>query len=221
MVGIKLAGTAVAIMLLSATSFAQDFTFVGNLQADGSDIDVGYYANPVFADINNDGNLNLYVTNNSGMINVFIKNGNTFTATDNLQADGVDINTSRVPAFADIDDDGDLDLYVGNQYGNISVFTNDEGVFTDAGNLQVDDTDIDVGYWASPVFADIDDDGDLDLFVNESYTQYSVKFYAAILPKEESLPILEICKQKEKILILIMQVQYLQILMEMETLIYM
>ncbi len=38
-VGIKIAGTAIAIMLLSATSFAQDFTQLPNLTAPSLDID--------------------------------------------------------------------------------------------------------------------------------------------------------------------------------------
>jgi len=70
------------------------------------------------------------------------------------------------PCFADLDADGDLDLLVGTGEGTVYYYRNDG----DSANPQmtyVTDNyfNIDVGEDASPELADIDGDGDLDLFV--------------------------------------------------------
>ncbi|NQX97775.1 MAG: VCBS repeat-containing protein, partial [Flavobacteriales bacterium] len=88
----------------------------------------------------------------------------------------IDVGTFSDPTFADIDGDGDLDLYVGEYNGAIKVFTNNgSGVFTAAADLQAGGTAIDVGGYSAPTFADIDGDGDLDLYVGEYYG--SIEFF--------------------------------------------
>ena len=85
--------------------------------------------------------------------------------------------------FVDIDNDGDDDLFVGKADGRIAFFIN-QGDFSDPlFKLQTEDfvvihegldkqnnptlleTVLDVGNNAAPEFADIDDDGDFDLFI--------------------------------------------------------
>ncbi len=72
-----------------------------------------------------------------------------------------------VPTLADIDGDGDLDAFVGNGYGN-TVFYRNTGTSA-APSFTVEATNpfglTDVGNSATPTFADIDADGDLDAFV--------------------------------------------------------
>jgi hypothetical protein len=70
------------------------------------------------------------------------------------------------PCFGDLDGDGDLDLLVGTGDGNIYYYRND-GDSTNPQMTYVTDNyfGIDVGLDASPELADIDADGDLDLFV--------------------------------------------------------
>ncbi len=170
-IGIKLAGSALALMLISATSFSQDFTSLGNLTFT-EDISVQYRTSPVFADIDKDGDLDLFVGNKAGFVQVFTNDGSgNFSGAVNLQADAVDIDVGEysTPTFADIDGDDDLDLYVGNKSVTVKVFTNDgSGNFSAAGNLQADGADLNGGAYSAPEFADLDGDDDLDLYVGSN-----------------------------------------------------
>jgi len=73
------------------------------------------------------------------------------------------------PCFADLDGDGDLDLLVGAGDGTLSYYRND-GTPQNAAMTLVSSSylNLDVQFDASPELADIDSDGDLDLFVGRS-----------------------------------------------------
>ena len=155
---------------------AGKFTSSGKLEADGSNIYVGFDSSPAFADTDGDGDLDLYVGDDHGFINVFTNDAGTFTVSGRLMAGGsdIDVGIDSSPAFADLDGDGDLDLYVGDKYGFINVYRNDGGSFVKKGKLQADGSEIDVGAHSSPVFADLDGDGDLDLYVGNNDGTISV-----------------------------------------------
>jgi len=72
------------------------------------------------------------------------------------------------PVFCDIDADCDYDLFIGNGNGQIYFYRNDGDSanynFTYITNIY---NSIDVGEKASPEFADIDGDGDYDLFIGK------------------------------------------------------
>jgi hypothetical protein len=73
-------------------------------------------------------------------------------------------------AFVDIDNDGDQDLFSGDFGGGLSYFVNNGGIFSPGENNPLDTNVVQVDYLSSPVFADIDGDGDMDAFVG-SYQQ--------------------------------------------------
>lgn len=134
----------------------------------------GAYGNsigPVFADFNNDGKLDLFVTNLahprdlafSDESQLFINDNDGYT--DTYRNSGVRYQeTYSDPAVSDIDNDGDLDLYITATYssGESHLYLNDgKGRFTDRtwlSGTRLTDT------WGS-AFSDFDNDGDMDLVV--------------------------------------------------------
>ena len=68
-----------------------------------------------------------------------------------------------VPALFDVDADSDLDIILGNIYGNLRLYKQDTpfSFSFELDNFQ----DISIGYYSAPYFFDIDLDDDLDLVV--------------------------------------------------------
>ncbi|WP_297324089.1 calcium-binding protein [Nitrosomonas sp.] len=135
--------------------------------------DVGSQASSAFADGDGDGDLDAFVGNLNGNILFF---RNTGTVNNPVFAAAVtnpfglsDVGFQASPSFIDGDGDGDGDAFVGNLDGNILFFRNtgtiNNPVFAAASINPLGLTD--VGANANPTFADLDGDGDLDVFVGE------------------------------------------------------
>ncbi|MFH1735505.1 MAG: T9SS type A sorting domain-containing protein, partial [bacterium] len=119
-----------------------------------------------------DGDGDLYVGEHDGYLNVFINEGgyppNFSCLTTAL--DSFDVGKHCAPHFWDIDLDGDLDLFMGNENGNIWHYRNDGDAANPDWTL-VTSTFIApllVDYHAIPFFADLDADGDDDLLVGHN-----------------------------------------------------
>jgi enediyne biosynthesis protein E4 len=115
-------------------------------------------------DVDGDGHVDLYFTTQMGSNELWRNLGNgKFENT--TAAAGVAL-TGRVgvsASFADIDNDGDLDLYVTTVRMGNALFENDgKGRFTDISKAAGVDY---VGHSSSAVFLDYDRDGLLDLFL--------------------------------------------------------
>ena len=127
---------------------------------------LGYSETAAFGDYNNDGLVDLYVTNSAGILKNFLyKNlgGNSMEAVAGISP-VTDLFSSRNVSWTDIDSDSDLDLYVTNENGEQeNLYRNDGGGVFEKLNGLVITTD---GFnTMSSSWGDIDNDGDLDLFL--------------------------------------------------------
>ncbi|MCP4698516.1 MAG: VCBS repeat-containing protein, partial [Gammaproteobacteria bacterium] len=141
-------------------------------------IDVGDDSDPVFVDIDNDGDQDVFIGESGGGVEYYENVGTPGDAAFEERAgalnplDGVDVGTNNAISFADIDADGDFDAFIGESTGFILYFEN-IGTAASAGFQEKSSVDnpfdrIDVGSYGVPAFVDIDNDGDLDAFVGEN-----------------------------------------------------
>ena len=70
-------------------------------------------------------------------------------------------------AWADYDNDDDLDMYVANDFGRDALLRNDGGKFTDVSR---ESGAFDPGYGMSASWGDLDGDGDLDIYVSDVHS---------------------------------------------------
>lgn len=118
-----------------------------------------------WGDVDNDGWVDLYVTNSSGMKrNLLFQNDGT-GALERVAAGALvlDARTSRSADWIDYDGDGDTDLFVTNEGTEKNhLFRNDNGTYVKI----TDNTIVEIGRNSTgSSWGDVDNDGDFDLFV--------------------------------------------------------
>jgi len=153
--------------LTTSGIFAQMFTKItsGPMVSDGGDSRAVNWI-----DYDNDGDVDLFVTNGpqQGESNFFYENNGdgTFTKIDTIVI-AQDGKASDGSSWGDIDNDGDLDLFVANWWGQPNLFylNNGDKTFTfQQGILMTTET----SYSETGSWGDYDNDGFLDLFICNS-----------------------------------------------------
>jgi hypothetical protein len=106
----------------------------------------------------------------NGGRNVLLRNEGGFSFRDVTSPTGLDQNNSRfsmAAAWEDFDNDGDLDVYVANDFGRNNLYRNDHGRFVDtAAAASVEDH----GSGMSVAWGDVDRDGRFDLYVGNMFS---------------------------------------------------
>jgi len=136
-------------------------TFTDVSRASGA-LNIDAAMGTIFFDMDGDGDLDLYMLNDGG-INVLYENVGEGKFSDISEGSGLNIHCSCMGVdFADMDHDGDWDIYISNYGVNFLFENNGDGTFTDKGNdFDVDDTGMGWGtFWF-----DYDNDGDQDIYL--------------------------------------------------------
>ncbi len=116
------------------------------------------------ADVNGDGRTDVYFTSQMGRSELWLNDGSgRFHDATSAAGVGLDGRVAVSASFADVDNDGDADLYVTTVRMGNALFTNDgKGRFTDVSKAAGVDY---VGHSSAAVFLDYDGDSRLDLFL--------------------------------------------------------
>lgn len=121
----------------------------------------------VFADVNGDGHLDLYVTDSTNPNTLYLGDGQGHFKDSSAEAGVDDRGFGQSACFADVDGDEDLDLFVANFGQSNALYINKgNGIFENAtltSGLANDDIDS-----FGCAFGDIDEDGILDVYVTNA-----------------------------------------------------
>ncbi|MCP4752041.1 MAG: VCBS repeat-containing protein [Proteobacteria bacterium] len=136
-------------------------------------INSGRNSVPLFADINLKRKFDLLVGTVEGMVWLYLNEGTRkkadFQAVAPQKVVEFGLETHAAPGLFDWDDDGDLDLLVGQKNGTLSLYLNKGDIFSPnwvftEQNFQL----IDIGGESSPYFVDINGDGEADMVIGSA-----------------------------------------------------
>lgn len=176
-----LGGAALFITMSSPSLDAQTFA-APVVKAYGMGVGALDVVCPSMGDLDGDGDYDMIVGHSYGAIQYQRNSGSATNPVFDAPLNGpfglVDTASWGFPHLVDIDNDGDLDLFSG-EYENPARFVYFENVGSPTNpNFAAPKVNpfnlVNVNYLSSPNFADIDGDGDLDLF---SINTFAIKYF--------------------------------------------
>ena len=126
----------------------------------------GSNSTPALADLDGDGDLDLFVGESSGELNFYRNIGTPQEPSFELVSDkfqDIDAGRRSFPVFADMNEDGKKDLLLGREPGGVLLYIR-EGNTTDPVFVQDSTFTLPLPNYSTPSVADIDGDSDLDIF---------------------------------------------------------
>lgn len=181
--GIQIKAPVAAAFLAAGLCFTTEtkaqisFTLQAGAANPFNGIAPGQRSKPCFVDIDNDGDKDVFIGLYDGTIKYYRNTGTAAAAVFTLQAgaanplNGVNVGNNAAPSFVDIDADGDKDVFIGDFNGNLRLYRNTGTAAAPVLTLQTGGLNplnaVDVPYYASPSFVDIDTDGDMDVIIGE------------------------------------------------------
>ena len=164
---------AVAYFMNTGTDSSPDFSRRTGTANPFNDITMGSWNTLTLADLDDDGDLDLATGTDDGDVRYYENTGTAASPDFTLRSgeasplDDIDAGSDSTPEFADIDDDGDFDLVVGNRYGDIFYFENTGAAaspaFTQRTGFDNPFQGAWAGYFIAADFADLNGDGVTDL----------------------------------------------------------
>ena len=155
-------------------------------------INVGRNSAPTFANLDDDGELELVIGNANGNLKYYdlVEGQNNIWTWTERKGSGdnpnpfhdIKVGYDAVPTFADLDDDPDLELVIGNGYGTLHYYdlvkdSSDDNTWTWKRKTNSNNPfhNIDIGENSTPTFANLDTDTDLELIIGGQ--DGTIKYY--------------------------------------------
>jgi hypothetical protein len=153
---------AIVLLALSATSFAQQAPFSDMSESAGIN-NTGRNYGVAFGDFDNDGREDIYISRHFEPNLLYRSLGNGQFVDVAASAGVASADNTTVSGWGDINNDGFLDLYLGNRSTpNTLYLNNGDGTFQDIS----ESAGVNSGYLTRAVlFGDVDRDGFVDLYV--------------------------------------------------------
>jgi len=130
-------------------------------------VNLGGWSAPRLVDMDNDGDLDIVTGNEAGNL-IYLQNQGSASNPVWVITPGyfgaIDVGSNCVPAIADLDADGDLDIITGNLWSEVQYFENQGLGWVENPSVVEGITG---GQNTTPALADLDNDGDLDLTLGQ------------------------------------------------------